>query len=61
MSVLKWAECHVTLANEGAFSVPRAPRSPSELASVDVRTTSAHGASYSWPTCQGFWLREIMF
>lgn len=25
MSVLKWAECHVTLANDGAFSFLLAP------------------------------------
>lgn len=28
MSVLKWAECHVTLANEGAISRLLAPPQP---------------------------------
>lgn len=61
MSVLKWAECHVTLANEGAlfsfsffffFPFPLASREPpSELMGVMSKTTSAHGASYSWPKC----------
>jgi len=58
MAVLKQAECHVTLANEGAFSFlffPPSPSSPSLALRAHecyVGTTSAHGASYSWPTCQ---------
>lgn len=52
MSVLKWAECHVTLANEGAFFFPVSPALALPAHKCYVETTSARGASYSWPTYQ---------
>jgi len=56
MAVLKQAECHVTLANEGAFSFlffsPSSPSLALRAHKCYVGTTSAHGASYSRPTCQ---------
>jgi len=59
MAVLKQAECHVTLANEGAFSLffffffkPSSPSLALRAHECYVGTTSAHSASYSWPTCQ---------
>lgn len=58
MAVLKQAECHVTLANEGAFFLfffffkPSSPSLALRAHECYVGTTSAHSASYSWPTCQ---------
>ena len=73
MSVLKWAECHVTLANEGAlfsfsfflsfffFPFPLASREPpSELMGVTSKKRLLHTVLHTVGrnVTRDFWLRE---
>lgn len=60
MSVLKWAECHVTLANKGAFFfsfffVPVALESLMSVMSEQLLHTVLHTVGQH---VGGFWQRE---
>ncbi len=61
MSVLKWAECHVTLANEGAVLFSVGPMLALDLMGVmskQLLHTVLHTVGQH---IRDFWLREKMF